>query len=474
MNISDMLILAFANLFRTKLRTFLTVLGVIIGIGALSSMVSFGTGMEKNITDAFKKNDLFTSFTVTAKKIDLEQLSEGNIEDFGKILEKPNTPLTDSILEKIQGIPGVETAFPDILFPSKLKIDEYWETNTNVQAVPAKMGNYQPFNDLLAGEFFKDDSSNSVVIRWETLKRMNLFIQDENNSVSLTREDSLHGAKIVHPDTLIGKSIQIISKSIKRSGRPFNPLTLVMSSAGDPFNETVTELTICGILKRSDPFTNIRFRGGIIIPTKTAGAIPKLGFSSIWELFDKKQKGTYNSFYVRVKKMENMNFVRKEIEEMEIHAYSVSDQLKEIKRGLIIIDSLLGAIGTVALIIAALGIINTMVMSILERTREIGIMKAIGGSEKEIKLIFFVEAGFIGVIGAIFGLILGWLVTRIANQIVNAKLIPQDELPVDLFYFPLWLLLGATAFSILISLAAGLYPAIRAARIDPVKALRHD
>ena len=116
----------------------------------------------------------------------------------------------------------------------------------------------------------------------------------------------------------------------------------------------------------------------------------------------------------------------------------------------------------------------TMVMSILERTREIGIMKAIGGSEKEIKLIFFVEAGFIGTLGAIFGLILGWLVTRIANQIVNAKLIPQDELPVDLFYFPLWLLLGATAFSILISLAAGLYPAIRAARIDPVKALRHD
>ena len=117
MNISDMLILAFANLFRTKLRTFLTVLGVVIGIGALSSMVSFGTGMEKNITDAFKKNDLFTSFTVTAKKIDLEQLSEGNIEDFGKILEKPNTPLPDSILKKIQGIPGDETAFPDILFP---------------------------------------------------------------------------------------------------------------------------------------------------------------------------------------------------------------------------------------------------------------------------------------------------------------------------------------------------------------------
>jgi putative ABC transport system permease protein len=137
-------------------------------------------------------------------------------------------------------------------------------------------------------------------------------------------------------------------------------------------------------------------------------------------------------------------------------------------------DSLLGAIGTVALIIAALGIINTMIMSILERTREIGIMKAVGGSENQIKLIFFVEAAFIGLIGAIFGLVLGWLVSRVANIIINSRLQPLDASQVDLFYFPLWLIAGAIAFSILVSLAAGLYPAIRAARIDPVKALRHD
>jgi len=131
-------------------------------------------------------------------------------------------------------------------------------------------------------------------------------------------------------------------------------------------------------------------------------------------------------------------------------------------------------IGTIALIIAALGIINTMLMSILERTREIGIMKAVGGSENGIKMIFFVEASFIGLIGAIFGLLLGWAVTRIANQIMNARIIPDLNQRVDLFYFPLWLILGAVAFSILVSLAAGLYPAIRAARIDPVRALRHD
>ena len=124
--------------------------------------------------------------------------------------------------------------------------------------------------------------------------------------------------------------------------------------------------------------------------------------------------------------------------------------------------------------VAALGIINTIVMSILERTREIGIMKAIGGSENEIKMIFFIEAGTIGVFGALFGLVLGWIVTRIANLVANVHFRPEGEPMVDLFYFPIWLILGAIVFSVLMSLAAGLYPAIRAARVDPVQALRHD
>ena len=115
-----------------------------------------------------------------------------------------------------------------------------------------------------------------------------------------------------------------------------------------------------------------------------------------------------------------------------------------------------------------------MVMSILERTREIGIMKAIGGSEAEIRTIFFIEAGTIGLIGAVFGLILGWIVTRMANMIANVRFLPPGESPVDFFYFPMWLILGAIAFSLVISLAAGLYPANRAARVNPVEALRHD
>ena len=79
MKLIDMIEIGFANLWRTKLRTSLTTLGVVIGIGALTSMVSFGTGIEKNVTEAFKQNDLFTSLRVTARKIDLERIAEGDV-----------------------------------------------------------------------------------------------------------------------------------------------------------------------------------------------------------------------------------------------------------------------------------------------------------------------------------------------------------------------------------------------------------
>jgi len=172
--------------------------------------------------------------------------------------------------------------------------------------------------------------------------------------------------------------------------------------------------------------------------------------------------------------MADLEPMKMAVEAMGFQTYSVADQLAEIKKGFLILNTILGAVGTVALVVAALGIINTMIMSILERTREIGIMKAIGGSEAEIQGIFFVEAGFIGLFGGLFGIVLGWMVSRLANMVANYYIIKEGGTLVEMFYIPVWLILGAIGFSILISLTAGLYPARRAARIDPIEALRHD
>jgi putative ABC transport system permease protein len=474
MNISDMILLAFANLRRTKLRTFLTTLGVIIGIGALTSMVSFGTGMQKNITDALAANDLFTSITVTPQKIDINQIASGNVAEMANALKQESIPLSDSLLQEIQKIPGVKLAYPNLEFPARLALMND-STTTNVQAMPAAMRTFKPFDDLLAGSFFTSDTAREIILREEFLQKLKIRLLDNEKDVQLSKEDSARGFKRVHPDSLINKTLKLVSLSMNTSKIPGAVIGMMRKQPEMPFDETVSEMTIVGITRFTSEFGPNAFKGGVLIPIGTAKNIPQLSFSSVWDLLgSKKNTGTYGSIQVRVENMQQIDAVAEQLRTMNVGVFSIVDQLDEIKRVFLILNSLLGAVGAIALIVAGLGIINTMVMSILERQREIGIMKAIGGSEKEIRMIFFTEVGVIGLVGAFFGLILGWLVTRVATLVVNTQVLPKGMEPVDLFYFPAWLIVGAIAFSIIISLAAGLYPAARAARIDPVRALRHD
>ena len=135
---------------------------------------------------------------------------------------------------------------------------------------------------------------------------------------------------------------------------------------------------------------------------------------------------------------------------------------------------MLSLIGSIALAVSSLGIVNTMVMSILERTREIGIMKAIGGSDGDIRRIFLVEASVIGCAGGAAGVALGWLVGRVINFGANLYIQSQGGPTGNLFSLPPWLVGVAIGFAFVVSLIAGSYPASRAARLDPIQALRHD
>lgn len=468
MDFIDLSRLGFSNLWRTKLRSTLTILGVVIGIAALTSMISFGIGMQKNLTDSFAKNDLFTSLTVSSKKINLQELSEGNLESIQSDTVKP-TELNDSLIETIKEIPGVVVAFPEIQFPVQMKLKGK-ETNQNINAVSMGMVGFYPFNEIEEGDFFSNDSAFEILVRERTLKDMG-FIISRNPEDTIGKPDKI----LTDPDTLIGSSCEVITKVVDFSGPLSNPFMAMMGMKNLPVKDSVIPFVIKGIIPDAGEFGMDHFRGGIIMPLQTSKNIPNLGFESIWDLFgDKHEKGGYGSIYVRVKEMNQTKPLTDSLKNKGLNVYSFSEELKEIKKVFIIMDSFLGIIGLIALVVASLGIVNTMLMSILERTREIGIMKSIGGSEKEIKTIFFVEASAIGFIGGVFGIALGWGITRIANIIMNAKLRPQDLPHVDLFSFPWWLILGAVAFSVVLSLAAGLYPAIRAARIDPVEALRHE
>ncbi len=470
MRLDDQLQLGITNLWRTRLRAVLTTLGVAIGIGALVSMVSFGTGMQKNVVQSFRENDLFTSLHVTSYKVNVE----GNVEEMIRSFREEGKSLDNKALQKIQTLPGVEIAFPEIRFPVKVRLFNK-EAVTNLRALPSAMVRYKPFNHLPFGKFFTTDTVFSVVISPDVLKKLKIVLRNPKHPAKISFEDSLRGVRSFPPDSIIGKKIEIVTNVVDVSSLMQNFPYRISPQARTTFCEAATPFTIVSVRSNPGGFGANRFESGVIIPIKTAEKVPRLGFSSVWELLGKQRKSNdYTSLYVRVKAIKDVEPVAKKIKAMGFGVISITDQLKEIRKGFIILDTALGAIGTIALLVAALGIINTMVMSILERTREIGIMKAIGGSEGEIKGIFLVEAGTIGLVGGIFGLALGWIVTRIANIVANFCVARQGGFHVEFFYIPVWLIFGALAFSLFVSLIAGLYPAARAARVDPIESLRHD
>ena len=476
MKMDEMTRMAFENLWKTKLRTGLTVLGVVIGIGALVSMVSFGTGMQKNITEAFLQNDLFTSMQVLPGKINLEEAMRGNPQAVLQQAKKDSVTLDQAALDKIRSIPEVEIAFPEIRFPVKVRF-EGREATTNIRALPAVMGKFKPLNKLASGAFYANDSQKVVIMSPRLLRDLKMRLVDPANPKKTTIEDTLKGFRSVRADSLVGMDVELVTSVLDLAGVMRNPMAAAGhgGTPGLPFSDKTTHFRVAGIAKQANGFEHGFIESGMILPLKAAESLPRFNFSSVWDILNRKaDSGAFSSLYVRVKKMEYMAPVKKRIEDMGFGVISIADQLEDFKKGFLIFDTLLGAVGTIALIVAALGIINTMVMSILERTREIGIMKAVGGGETDIRGIFFVEAGAIGFIGGVFGLGLGWLVTRIANMIANIFVAREGGPPMDFFYIPLWLILGSMAFSVCVSLLAGLYPAVRASRVNPVEALRHD
>ena len=216
-------------------------------------------------------------------------------------------------------------------------------------------------------------------------------------------------------------------------------------------------------------------RSDVYITPAASNKMKKVLMTNIRDLFKSPQEvGGYSAVSVKVSSIRYIDSVKALMEEKGLRTFALVDQLGRIKTAFLFMDMFLFAIGMIAITVASLGIINTMVISILERYKEIGIMKAVGAGDGDVKKIFFFESGLIGFLGGVCGLALGWAVSMLINQIANYYLTKQGAPFVDFFSFPWWLCLGAVVFSILISLLAGIYPASRAARIDPVVALRHD
>lgn len=446
MRISDHIDLSFSNLWKRKLRTFLTAFGVVIAIGALVAMVAFGKGMQRNVNERFRELELFNYITVYAGSFDPQALVTGRTVEGTE-----NSVLDEEALRKIQKLRGVESALPDIRFPASVSYAGQENFNL-IQVVPPEISSSKILQ-LREGQPFSDVDENSVIV-----------------SDSLLREFRIKDSSL-----MIGKVITLTTLAFDFS--KFDPLDLSPLFSGDklPFSRQSYELTIVGVAQRMGFGGPAPLASDVYIPPGTADRMKKLPITNLWDLFHAPSGGKgYSLVNVRLTSPEFVDPVKKKIEDLGFRTFALIDQFEEFQKGFVFMDMFLFALGMIAIVVASLGIINTMVMSILERYSEIGIMKAVGAGDRDVKKIFFFESSTIGLIGGVFGLGLGWIVSLIINRVINYFLARQGFPFIDYFSFPWWLCAGSVAFAVAVSLIAGIYPAMRAARVNPVVALRHD
>ncbi len=456
MRISDYVGQAGGNLWKKKLRTFLTTSGVVIGIGALVSMFAFGQGIQRNITDQFKKLDLFNYITVFSPGSQRGRGPHHDPDDPGNRMAEESVPteggptLNAQTLAQIREISGVEAAFPELRFPAQIRLGNK-EQFTLVQVLSREVCQ-SGLVKLRAGSCYADDT-NDLVISDSLLRRLGM--KDAEKA----------------PGTKIEVATLTLDFGLT------NLLRMAFSSGAQalPFARDNYSFTVAGVAERMGFGGPLPIQSDVLIPPGAAAKMRKLSLTSVSDLFAPSGgAANYATVTVKVKTPQEVAAVKKQLESYGFRTFALMDQLSQIRIGFLIMDMFLLAVGMIGITVAALGIVNTMVMSILERYREIGVMKAVGATDGDVQRIFLVESGAIGLLGGSIGLGLGWIVSVIINQVINILMARQGAPHMDYFSFPWWLCLGAIAFSILVSLLAGVYPTRRAARVDPVVALRHD
>jgi putative ABC transport system permease protein len=236
------------------------------------------------------------------------------------------------------------------------------------------------------------------------------------------------------------------------------------------------KVRIVGITE-SDPSAGVGGFGGarVFLPLKTAEQLHVAQPSDLQSIFGgAASKPSYIALTVRVRSPKDVTQVETAIKKLGFGTFSLLDATKGLRLVFTVFDLFLGLFGSLALTVASLGIINTLVMAILERRREIGILKALGATDGDVKKLFFAEAGAMGLVGGILGVALGWFIGQALTWGTTIYLRRQDLPGVKISYVPWWLSLGAIGFAVVVSLMAGLYPASRAARLSPVEALRYE
>lgn len=326
--------------------------------------------------------------------------------------------LDQETLKKLSSINNVDKVSPHGQFPGNITLDDLTsETTVNVVDM-----DYLTLEGVSAktGRMFEENDSNKIIINTSIAKLFNL---DESN--------------------IIGKKIKITVYLPDETSENQEELK--------SFN-LENEFEIIGLVEDNDT------QGQLFVKDKDVTSLPITEYSSV---------------KVKVTNQTDLNSTRDTLLSVGLLVSALSDTIDQANKIFGIIQIILGVFGTVALIVAAIGLINTMTISLLERTNEIGIMRAIGAAPGDIRLLFLGESLLIGFLGGLFGIILGILTSQLFQFVVNiiSKSMGGDVL--KLFAYPTWFMLFIIVLSSLVGLVGGYFPARRAAKLNPLDALRY-
>jgi putative ABC transport system permease protein len=471
MKAGDLVELAGRNLRESVLRNSLTTVGISVGVASLVAMLSLGIGLQQLASRRLARSGLFDSiYVTTGRRMNaMTQRKPGP--------RRPPTPLDEAARQKIAKLGNVAEVYPDVRFPAEVKLGDEKspspaaQTSTGdaptdsagmqrnyqlISGLPMSARQLESF-DNLKGQYFSAPDAPEIILQGDEAK-------------NLTDK----------PEDLIGKQITLRYASrheLKDNGAAASEFGAASELSVYAVTPTERKLKVVGVVE-SKADAGIRGAGsaGAYVPIALAEDLKPMQMTQTRLAGDRDPlANSYSALIVRADRSARVEAIEDKIKELGFNTFSLLDATRSLRKFFAILDLFLGIFGSLALAVASLGIINTLVMSILERRREIGIMKAIGASDGDVQKLFFAEAGAMGVLGGSLGVLLGWVIGRIINAGTRLYMMRQQQFtPDDVWSVPWWLVLGAIGFSVVVSLLAGLYPAARAARLDPVQALRYD
>jgi len=425
LSFKDLLRTALGNLRRRPVRNILTSAGVVIGIITLVAMVSMGVGVQAEVNRNFEALGLENVFiTPTFPEED------DAFDPFG--IAEPTVPLSPEIAAAFRALPEVESVTPVINLPPNMEasitlddISVPVRLSDDFSHGPAPMSELN-LPEMLAGVSLGEGETEGIVL------------------VSGLADEMLADSGRDYVD-LIGQVAKLTVRLPRGETRDFNTTIVGVENA---FGSQAADL---GLKER------------IEIKAWWYGRPDTLNTDG------------YDILEVRAINQLAVPIVLAAAEELGTQAQSLGAVLEIANRVLSVLQALLGSVGGLALLVATLGVANTMMMAIYERTREIGVLKAIGARNREVRRMFTADAVLLGFIGGVVGLIFGTLLGRLVDWIGHSYLANEGVTGIgQLSVVPPWLAIGSLIFAAFIGVLGGYYPARRAARLDPVAALKHE